>query len=131
MDTNILYDRIYKGLKMILGRRVIIEGDNEPKAAEFIKLSEGSGAELLENTGASYAMSYSINIDLVTNRAKRSKYITRAVSNIIRALNENTALTSGGIYYWHDGHVSSGESVDDDYAARINWTATHTEIKES
>jgi hypothetical protein len=134
MATNIMYDRIFKGLKLILGRRCIIEGDLEPKSSEIIKLSMESSPELIENTGASYAMLYSINIDLITNRAKRSKYITQAVSNILNSLNQNTAYNVSGAYYWHDGKVITseyGEALDEDeqqlYAARILWTATHTE----
>jgi broad specificity polyphosphatase/5'/3'-nucleotidase SurE len=136
MATNIIYDRIFKGLKLILGRRAVIEGDLEPKAAEFIRLSTETSPELIENTGASYAMLYSINIDLVTNRAKRPKYITQALANIIRLLNQNTAYTTGGVYYWHDGAIITtepGTLLDEDgqviYAGRILWTATHTELK--
>ena len=136
MATNIIYDRIFKGLKLILGRRAIIEGDNEPKSSEFIRLSMESSPELIENTGASYAMLYSINIDLVTNRAKRAKYLSQAVSNILNLLNQNTAYDTSGVYYWHDGQVLTsefGEAYDEDekqvYAARILWTATHTELR--
>jgi len=134
MATNIVYDRIFKGLKLVLGRSAVIDGDLEPKAAEFIRLSQESYPELIENTGASYAMLYSINIDLVTNRAKRPKYITQALANISRLLNQNTAKTTSGIYYWHDGAILTTEpslALDDDgkelYAGRILWTATHTE----
>ena len=136
MATNIVYDRIFKGLKLILGRRAVIEGDLEPKAAEFIRLSVESSPELIENTGASYAMLYSINIDLVTNRAKKPKYITQALANISRLLNQNTAYTASSVYYWHDGAIEGTEpglALDDEgkelYAGRILWTATHTEIK--
>lgn len=136
MATNIMHDIIFNGLKKILGRRVVIDGEPEPKSAEFIRISMESSPELLENTGASYAMLYSVNIDLVTNRARRAKYITQTLSNILEALNQEPAYTSGGVYYWHDGKILTseyGEAFDENdqkiYDGRILWTCTHTEVK--
>jgi len=136
MATNIIYDRIFKGLKKVLGRRAIVEGDLAPKSAEFIRLSLESSPELIENTGPTHAMLYSINIDFVTNRARRAKYITQALSNILDLLNEAPAYTTGGVYYWHDAKIITseyGEAFDDEdqklYDSRIVWTCTHTETK--
>ncbi len=130
MAVNIIYDRIFKGLKLILGRRAIIEGDTAPKSADYILLSMESSPELIENTGPSIAMLYSVNVDYITNRAKRPKYITQELSNILDKLNSSPAYTSGGVYYWHDGKILTSEyGSGEGYAARILWTATHTELK--
>jgi hypothetical protein len=134
MATNIIYDRIFKGLKLILGKSAVVEGDRMPRAAEYIQLSEESYPELIENTGPTTAMLYSINIDLITNRAKKPKYISQQLSNIRNLLNTNTAYTTGGVYYWHNGTILATDperAVDENgqeiYAARLLWTATHTE----
>ena len=130
MATNIIYDRIFKGLKLVLGRRCLIGNDNAPKSADYIVISLESTPELLENTGASFSMLYSVNIDYVTNRAKKAEYITQEMSNIIRKLNDNPAKTTGGVYYWHDGQVLPGEPEEGEgFTRRILWTATHTELK--
>jgi len=136
MSTNITYDRIFKGLKLILGKNTIIEDDLDKRTAEYVRLSTESSPELIENMGATFAMLYSINIDIVTNKAKRAKYLTQSVSNLLHTLNSNTAYTSGGVYYWHDGRILTsepGEALDEngkqEYAWRILWTTTHTEAK--
>jgi hypothetical protein len=136
MATNIIYDRIFKGLKLILGRRAIVRRDDAPKSADYILLSMESSPELLENTGATFAMRYAVNIDFITNRAKKSQYITQEISNILFKLNSNPAYTVGDVYYWHDMAIEDsdfGELLDDNdrqiYAGRILWTATHTECK--
>ena len=136
MATNIIYDRIFKGLKLVLGRRTIVRRDDAPKSSDYILLSMESSPTLIENMGASFAMRYSVNIDFITNRAKKSQYITQQISNLLRLLNDNPAKTTSGIYYWHDMAIEDtdfGELLDEDdrqiYAGRILWTATHTEIK--
>ena len=138
MATNIIYNKIFKGLKLILGNRAVVKGDRLPRGAEYIQLSMASMPELIENTGPSISMLYSVNVDLITNRAIKPKYITQAISDIENTLNANPAFTLGSVYYWHDGQIlpsEYGEALDENekqmYAARISWTATHTEIKGS
>jgi len=128
MATNIIYDRIFKGLKILLGRRAIIMGDDAPKSSDYILLSMESSPELIENTGPTTAMLYSVNIDFVTNRAKKAKYITQQLSNIWNILNNNTAYTAKGVYYWHGAETINSEFGEGEgFASRILWTATHTE----
>ena len=136
MSTNITYDRIYKGLKLVLGKNTVIMNEVDSKASEYVRLSVETSPELLENTGPTFAMRYFINIDIVMNRAKRAKYVTQAVSNVLHKLNSNPAYTANGVYYWHDMAIltsEAGEELDEDgkalYAWRILWTATHTECK--
>ena len=136
MAVNIIYDKIFAGLKIVLGRHTVVEDDLAPKSSEYIRLSKEAEPELLENAGGSFSMLYSVNIDLITNQAKRAKYITQAMSNIVRLLNDNPAKTTDGVYYWHDGQMLSsdpGPAFDEEdkqmYAGRILWQATHTEIK--
>jgi len=137
MATNIIYDRIFKGLKLILGRSAVVEGDRMPHSAEYVRLSLSSNPEMVENTGASYAMAYFVNIDLVTNKANKPKYMTQAIADIMNDLNSHTAYTADSVYYWHTSEILSSEpdgALDENdkqlYAARILWTCTHTEIKE-
>ena len=137
MATNILYDRIYAGLRLILGKNTVILNEPDSKSSEYARLSIESSPELLENTGPTFSMRYSVNIDIIMNRAKRSKYVTQAVTNVLHKLNSNPAYTAGGVYYWHDMEIlpsEPGSALDDDgkelYAWRILWTATHTEPKE-
>jgi len=136
MAVNIIYDRIFKGLKAVLGKRTVVQGDQLPRVAEYIELSMASMPEHIEVTGPSRAMLYTVNVDLITNKANKPKYMTQAISDIIDNLNDNPAYTTGGVYYWHNGQVIPGEyegALDDNdkqlYAARILWTATHTEIR--
>lgn len=130
MATNIIYDRIFKGLILILGKNTVVADDLGKTSSEYTRLSLESSPEMIENTGPTVSMRYSINIDIITNRAKRSKYITQAVSNILSKLNANPAYNAGGVYYWHDGQIIPGEYGEgEDYASRIVWQATHTEAK--
>ena len=132
MATNIIYDRILKGLKTIIGNRAIIADSDSPKSSEYTLLSMASSPELIENTGPSISMLYSVNIDIMTNKARKSRYLSQAVSDVLDSLNANPAYTTGGVYYWHDGQVLTSEygSIEEEgYAHRILWTATHTEVK--
>jgi hypothetical protein len=136
MATNIIYDKIFKGLQAVLGRNTVVMGDQLPRSAEYVQLSLESEPELIENTGASYAMRYTVNIDLITNRAKKPKYLTQALSDIRNDLNTNTAYSPSGVYHWHDGQTltsETGDALDENekqmYAARIIWAATHTEVR--
>ena len=136
MATNIIYDRIFKGLKLVLGNKAVIRGSDSTRFNEYISLSMAESPGLIENTGASYAMLYSVNIDLITNRANKTKYMSQMLSDVLESLNDNPAYTADGVYYWHDGQIltsEDGEELDEDdkqlFAHRILWTATHTEIK--
>ena len=97
MATNIIYDRIFKGLKLVLGNKAVIKGSDSNKFNEYISLSMAESPELIENTGASYAMLYSVNIDLVSNRATKPKYMSQMLSDVIENLNDNPAYTSGWV----------------------------------
>ena len=136
MAVNIIYDRIFKGLRSVIGPRVIVGNTKAAGSAEYVRLSMAGNPEHIETTGPSRAMLYSVNIDLITNKSSNARYLSQAVSNIIDSLNDNTAYAPDGVHYWINGQVipsEYGPLTDEDgqeiYDARILWTATHTEIK--
>jgi hypothetical protein len=77
-------------------------------------------------------MRYTVYVDFITNHQENIRYVTQAVADITDLLNDNPHYTSGGVYYWHDGVIQESEfgpTEEDEYAARLVWSATHTEIK--
>ena len=135
MATNIIYDRIFKGLKAILKskNRVFVRGEKVPtRSNEFVRLSLESSPFQIENTGPTSAMRYTVYVDFITNHRENTRYVTQSIADISDILNDNPCYSSGGVYYWHDGVIQESEfgpADEDEYAARLVWSATHTEIK--
>jgi len=132
--TNIIYNRIFAGLKALLKgkNRVYIKGEKVPtRAAEYVRLSLESSPFQIENTGAAVSMRYTVYLDFITNHIENTRYVTQAIHDIEDVLKDNPYYKPSGVYYWHDGAILESEFgpvEDDEYAARIVWSTTNTEV---
>ena len=132
MATNIIYDRIFKGLKSVIGGSVVLGTDATTRKPEYFRLHLANSPEQVENFGSSITMLYTVNIDFNTNNSDNQKYLSQAISNALNSLNNNAYYVDGSTYHWHGGNVINSEYGNGDgFDSRIIWTCYHSELKGS
>ena len=128
--TNVIQDNVIKPLNNLISDEfsIPVRYDKHTGNQSFLLTPEADS--IITHTTATQVREYEVNISYeLKTGGSYSKNTIKQISNIIerlkRLIQNNSAHTSSGTYYWHDGNITNIEyerEEDDQTLLRSNAT---------
>lgn len=125
MSANILYDRIYAGLKYALQGQKLPVVDDEVISGSAINFGYENRVQIARHSNGS-AYRYTVLIHVHVNQ-NDPKIIAQRVEDVLYQLSATPTVYIGGTYHYHDGEVTGTEA--DEGGMTIIYEVTYNEVQ--